>query len=83
MNGGSLVHPTPEGGRRAGTRMLCQFPEHERVYRSQSWKVRLLHLVASAAGVLIHIDGLPYGSTRNYPRAAGRSGETGSTCSSC
>jgi hypothetical protein len=55
--------------------MLCQFPEHEQLDRSRSWKVRLLHRVAQAIGVLVHIDGLPYGSARNYPRTASGSGQ--------
>lgn len=31
-------------------------------------KVRILHYVAKVLGVLIHIDGLPYGSSRNVAK---------------
>jgi hypothetical protein len=61
--------------------MLCQFPEHERLTNSRNWKALILHRVAQALGVLVHIDGLPYGSARNVPRAAGCG--DGATCSSC
>ena len=44
---------------------MTQFPEHEYLGRSPNWRVRLLHRVAQAVGVLIHIDGLPYGTARN------------------
>jgi len=47
--------------------MISQFPEHEWLTRSQSWRVRVLSAVAKAVGVLIHIDGLPYGSKRRLP----------------
>lgn len=31
-----------------------------------TWRVRVLHWVAKALGVLIHIEGFPYGSLRLY-----------------
>ncbi len=43
---------------------MVQFPEHERLARSANWRVRLLHQIARAIGVLVHIDALPYGSQR-------------------
>lgn len=60
--------------------MFCQFPEHERLFTSRHWKARTLHRIAHALGVLIHIDGMPYGSKRNLPCAtAGHSSATYST----
>lgn len=38
------------------------------MYRLQNvgtWRIRVLHYVGKALGVLLHIDGLPYGSSRN------------------
>jgi hypothetical protein len=41
--------------------MKVQFPEHEHMARSRVWLVKI---VARFAGVLVHIDGMPYGSAR-------------------
>lgn len=30
------------------------------------WKTLILHSLAKLLGVLIHIEGIPYGSTRTY-----------------
>lgn len=62
--------------------MLCQFPEHERLCRTSHWKVRAIHLLARALGVLVHIDAMPYGSARNLPRSTGGVNQS-PTCSSC
>jgi hypothetical protein len=50
--------------------MHYQFPEHERLAYSRNWKVRMIAGLARMLGVLIHIEGLPYGSARNLRRAA-------------
>lgn len=41
-------------------------------------RTRFIHLVAKALGLLIHIDGLPYGRARGKLEK----GNSGSTCSS-
>lgn len=50
-----------------------------------TWRVWLLHLIAKALGVLVHVEGFPYGSVRLYrkseygkPRASGSVGISGS-----
>lgn len=40
-----------------------------------AWRVGLLHYVAKALGVLAHVEGLPIGSNRIYPRWFDRHGE--------
>ena len=42
--------------------MIFQFPEHEHMYTSHNWRIRTLHYVAKALGVLFHVDGMPYGA---------------------
>jgi hypothetical protein len=39
-----------------------------RLVQQDAWRVRLIHYVAKAAGLLIHIDGIPFGSSRNNRR---------------
>lgn len=48
--------------------MMSQFLEHERLCRSASLRVRAIHLLAKMLGVLVKIDGMPYGSARNMPK---------------
>ena len=45
--------------------MNSQFIEHEKLCRSKSLKMQTLGLIAKMLGVLIHVDGMPYGSKRN------------------
>jgi hypothetical protein len=52
--------------------MHYQFPEHETLHYSRHWKVRLIAGLAKILGVLIHIEGLPYGTNRNIPKREGR-----------
>lgn len=42
--------------------MICQFPEHEHMGYAKSWRMKLLAVIAKALGILIHVDGLPYGA---------------------
>lgn len=30
-----------------------------------NWRVRLVHVAAQIAGILVHVEGLPYGTRRN------------------
>lgn len=30
-----------------------------------NWRVRLVHFAARIAGILVHVEGLPYGTRRN------------------
>jgi hypothetical protein len=39
-----------------------QFPDY-----SRNWRVLVLHYFAKALGVLIKVDGIPYGSRRRIP----------------
>ena len=36
-----------------------------------AWRVTILHWVARALGVLVHVEGMPFGSTRNFKREHG------------
>lgn len=36
----------------------------------------IIHYVAKALGVLVHIEGMPFGSSRNLKSERGRSGGT-------
>lgn len=42
--------------------MIYQFPEHEHMGYAKSWRMKLLAFVAKCLGILIHVDGLPYGA---------------------
>lgn len=44
--------------------MHCQFDEHETMRRSTDERVQRLAKLAEECGVLIHIDGMPYGSNK-------------------
>ncbi|MCV9940926.1 hypothetical protein OIU35_31635 [Boseaceae bacterium BT-24-1] len=35
-----------------------------------AWRVRIVHYVAKALGVLVHVDGMPFGSARIVPNRA-------------
>lgn len=42
------------------------------------WRARIIGVVAKVLGVLVHIEGLPFGSDRNVPRDfTGRVGSKG------
>jgi len=32
----------------------------------KSWRLKVIHLTAKALGLLIHVEGYPLGTTRNY-----------------
>lgn len=48
-------------------------------------RIAIINLVAKALGVLIHIDGLPYGSNRNvdFSNLSGRGGVSRSSVLGC
>lgn len=31
------------------------------------WRVRIVHYIAKAIGLLVHVEGIPFGSNRHYP----------------
>lgn len=33
-----------------------------------SWRVRIVHYVAKAVGLLVHVEGIPFGTNRIYQR---------------
>ena len=37
-----------------------------KLVRQASWRVVIVHFVAKLVGLLVHVEGLPYGSSRNY-----------------
>lgn len=41
---------------------------------SPRWRVVVLHYMARALGILVHVEGFPFGSRRNLPGVRGFSG---------
>lgn len=37
-----------------------------------NWRLRVLHWTAKALGLLVHVEGFPYGTRRNMPASPGR-----------
>ena len=44
-----------------------------------TWRVTALHYVAKALGLLVHVEGFPYGTTRNIDFRAGESSFSGAS----
>lgn len=37
------------------------------IEHAPAWKLRIIHYVAKLLGVLVHVEGIPFGSPKNVP----------------